>query len=87
MPRRTGGSRILISLYVMDTPADNPTIIERCAALGLAIDQVKSLAGENHTPRDLAFMLALDPETLASVKPKHWLWMAAKTCSVSYRDS
>lgn len=31
-------------------------------------------------------MLALDPFTLAPVKPKPWLWMAAKTCSVSYRN-
>lgn len=29
-------------------------------------------------------MLALDPDTLISVAPKRGLWMAAKTCSVSY---
>lgn len=67
------------------TPTDNPIIIERCAALGLSVDQVKRLAGEDHSLRDLAFLLALDPDTLAPVTPKHWLWMAAQTCSVSYR--
>lgn len=70
----------------MDIPADHPTIIERCAELGLSIDQVKRLVGEDHTLRDLAFMLALNPDTLAPVKPKRWLWMAAQTCSVSYRN-
>lgn len=69
----------------MNIPADHPTIIERCAELELSIDQIKRLAGENHTLRDLAFMLALDPDTLASMRYKHWLWMAAQTCSVSYR--
>lgn len=69
----------------MDILVDHPTIIERCAQLGLSIDQVKRLAGEDHTLRDLAFMLALNPDTLAPVRPKCWLWMAAQTCSVSYR--
>lgn len=70
----------------MDTLVDHQTIIERCAVLGLSIDQVKHLAGKDHTLQDLAFMLALYPDTLSPVKPKRWLWMAAQTCSVSYRN-
>lgn len=74
-----------LSLAQVDA-ADYPAIIARCSALGLSLDRVKCLAGEDHTLRHLAFMLALDPDTLAPVKPKRWLWMAAMTCSVSYRD-
>lgn len=69
----------------MDTTATHPAIIDRCAALGLSCDKVKRLAGKDRSLRDLAFMLALDPDTLAPVRPKHWLWIAAQTCSVSYR--
>lgn len=36
-------------------------ITERCAELGLSIDQVKRLAGENHTLRDLALCLRSIP--------------------------
>lgn len=28
----------------------------------------------------------LDPLTLAPLKPRRWLWMAAQTCSLSYRE-
>jgi hypothetical protein len=69
----------------MNPAADHPAIIARCAALGLSLDQVKRLAGMDHSRFDLAYMLALNPFTLAPVKPKRWLWMAAQTCSVSYR--
>lgn len=31
-------------------------------------------------------MLGLDAYTLTPLKPRRWLWMAAQTCSVSYRD-
>lgn len=70
----------------MDNLADHPTIIERCAALGLSIVQVKHLAGKDHTLYDLAIILALYPDTLTPVRPKRWLWMAAQTCSISYRN-
>ncbi len=69
----------------METPADHPTIIERCAELGLSINHVQRLAGKDHTLRDLSFMLGINPDTLIPVRPKRWLWMAAQTCSVSYR--
>lgn len=69
----------------MSPAADNPAIIARCAALGLPLAQVQRLAGVDHSPQDLAWVLGLDPASLTPLKPRRWLWMAAQTCSVSYR--
>ena len=69
----------------MDPAADNPAIIARCAALGLSLAQVQRLAGADHSLQDLAWVLGLDPVSMAPLKPRRWLWMAATTSSVSYR--
>lgn len=69
----------------MNHAADNQAIIARCAALGLSLAQVQRLAGADHSLRDLAYVLGLDGFTLTPLKPRRWLWMAAQTCSVSYR--
>lgn len=68
------------------------TIIARCTALGLSRPQALALADAgpfpyNRFPYDLAFMLGLDSETLTPQAPKPWLWMAARTASVSYRGT
>lgn len=44
-------------------------------------------AGEGFGPLTLPHVLALNPITLAPLKPRKWLWMAAQTCSVSYRKT
>ena len=64
---------------------DNPAIIARCAVLGLSLAQVQRLAGVDHSSRDLAWVLGLDPVNLTALKPRRWLWKAAQTSSVSYR--
>lgn len=71
----------------MNSAADNPAIIARCAALGLSLAQVQRLAGADHSLQDLAYVLGLDGYTLTPLKPRRWLWMAAQTCSVSYRET
>jgi hypothetical protein len=65
--------------------ADNRAIIARCTALGLSLVQVQRLAGVDYSLLDLAHVLGLDGFTLVPLKPRRWLWMAAQTCSVSYR--
>lgn len=57
-------------------------IVERCQALGLTIGQAGHLAGAG----PLAHALGLDPVTLVPVKPRRWLWMAAQTSGVGYRE-
>lgn len=69
----------------MNAVAHNQAIIARCAALGLSFAEVQRLAGADHSLRDLAELLGLDGFTFTPLKPRHWLWMAAQTCSVSYR--
>lgn len=44
-------------------------------------------AGEGFGPLDLSHVLGLNPITMAPLKPRKWLWMAAQTCSVSYRKT
>jgi len=44
-------------------------------------------AGEGFGPLDLPHVLGLNPITMAPLKPRKWLWMAAQTCSVSYRKT
>jgi hypothetical protein len=69
----------------MNSAADNPAIIARCAALELSLAQVQRLAGPDHSLRDLAWVLGLDPVSMTPLKPRRWVWMAAATSSVSYR--
>jgi len=68
--------------------ADNieAAIALRCAALGLARPQAEALADAKPFPSDLMHVLGLNPDTLAPLPAKPWLWMAAQTSSVSYRD-
>ena len=70
-------------------PADFKTIVERCSTLGLTISQAQLMAhaGEGFGPLDLPHVLGLNPITMAPLKPRKWLWMAAQTCSVSYRKT
>lgn len=70
----------------MNQAADNQAINARCAALGLSLTWAQRLAGAGHSQQDLAHLLGLDPLTLTPLKPRRWLWMAAQTCSVSYRE-
>ena len=62
------------------------SIIARCAVLGLwlSLAQLQRLAGADHSLRDLAGVLGLDPVSLTALRPRRWLWMAAQTSSVSY---
>jgi len=57
----------------------------RCATLGLARPQAEALAVAKPFPSDLMHVLGLNPDTLALLPAKPWLWMAAQTSSVSYR--
>ncbi|WP_334666684.1 hypothetical protein [Streptomyces cyaneofuscatus] len=69
----------------MKTAADIETAIAvRCAALGLARAQAQALADAGPFPSDLVDVLGLNPDTLAPLPAKRWLWMAAQTSSVSY---
>ena len=70
-------------------PTDFKTIVERCSTLGLTISQAQLMAsaGEGFGPLDLPQVLGLNPITMAPLKPRQWLWMAAQTCSVSYRKT
>ncbi|MED5617167.1 hypothetical protein [Janthinobacterium sp. P210005] len=67
--------------------ADFKTIAERCSTLGLTISQAHFMAhaGEGFGPLDLPHVLGLNAVTMVPLKPRKWLWMAAQTCSVSYR--
>lgn len=65
-------------------------IKERCAALGLTLQQAQAMADSgpfpySKFPHDLAFMLGLDPTTFALRPSKAWLWIAARSASTSYR--
>ena len=71
----------------MNPAADLQTVNARCANLGLTLTFAQRLAGTGNSSQDLAHVLGLDPLTLAPLKPRRWLWMAAQTCSVSYRES
>ena len=70
----------------MKTAADiEAAIALRCAALGLARPQAQALADAEPFPSNLVHVLGLNPDTLAPLPAKRWLWMAAQTSSVSYR--
>lgn len=56
----------------------------RCVALGLARPQAQALADAKPFPSDVVHVLGLNPDTLAPLPAKRWLWMAAQTSSVSY---
>lgn len=84
------GALVTLSEANDSTSSTNPAvrnhaIISRCDALGLSLAQVERMAGAEHTLRDIAYVLGLDWVTLAPLKPRNWLVMAASTCSVSYR--
>lgn len=70
----------------MNPAVDNPAITARCDTLGLSLAQVERLAGTDHSLQDIAYILGLDVYSLTPLKPRRWLWMAAQTCSVSYRE-
>jgi len=55
----------------------------RCAALGRSFDQAQRIALASSDP--LPWALGLDSVTLAVLRPRRWLWMAAQTSNVSYR--
>ena len=59
-------------------------LASRCAALGLSLAQAHALAAS--AGQAISCILGLDPETLHPLKSRPWLWMAAQTCSVSYRS-
>lgn len=60
-------------------------ILQRCADLGLSLDQVQQLAARSG--HDIPHVLRLDPRTMQPLRSQPWLWMAAQTCSVSYRTA
>lgn len=60
-------------------------IVARCAALGLSLSQANRFAEADATG-DVVHVLGLDPTTLMPLEPKRWLWMAAQTSGVSYRQ-
>jgi hypothetical protein len=60
-------------------------IASRCTALGLTQDHACRLALAA-TPASIIWALGLDSDSLEPLKPRNWLWMAAKNASVSYRD-
>lgn len=62
-------------------------IAVRCAALGLSLPQAQALADAEPFPSDLMYVLGLNPETLTPLSPKPWLYLAARTSSVSYRTA
>lgn len=58
---------------------------KRCTSLGLSLRQVQQLAEAARPPTDPLHVLGLDLPTLCPLTTRRWLWMAAQTCSVSYR--
>ena len=60
-------------------------ILSRCAELGLTSARAMRLAAAANPP-SLTWVLGLDVATLKPLKARRWLWMAAQTSSVSYRD-
>lgn len=60
----------------------------RCDALGLSLAHAQRLAAatDHVGPPALLWVLGLDLATLTPLKPRRWLWMAAQTASVSYRE-
>lgn len=67
-------------------------IVERCEALGLSLQRAMQLAiaSDSNDPDALLRILGLDFSTLQPMlyrRPKRWLWMAARTSSVSYRGA
>lgn len=60
-------------------------VLERCAKLGLSLDQAQQLAARGG--HDILYVLGLDPQTMCPLRSRRWLWMAAQTCSVSYRSA
>lgn len=65
--------------------AADMTIQARCAALELSFEQAQRIAFASGA--DLPSVLGLNSVTLAPLKPRRWLWMAAQTSGVSYRGS
>jgi hypothetical protein len=59
----------------------------RCEMLGLTRDRAERFAAiaDPTDAHGLLRVLGLDFETLVPLKPRRWLWMAAKTSSVSYK--
>lgn len=57
----------------------------RCRALGISLDHACRLAAaaDSLDSRSIKRVLGLD--LVRSKIPRRWVWMAAKTCSVSYR--
>ncbi|EHP37724.1 hypothetical protein OR16_41254, partial [Cupriavidus basilensis OR16] len=81
---------------VIHDPAGLPTseaarqaILARSAALGLSLAQAQRFAAalDGTDPHALLRVLGLDLSMLKPLRPRHWLWMAAQTSSVSYRDT
>lgn len=63
----------------------------RCDALGLSLAHAQRLVTVAQTgyadTQALLWVLGLDFSTLAPLAPRRWLWMAAQTASVSYRET
>lgn len=59
-------------------------VLERCAELGLSMEQVQQLA--SRAMCNILYLLALDSQTLKPLSSRRWLSMAAQTCSVSYQS-
>jgi hypothetical protein len=67
-------------------------ILNRCATLGLPLLRAIhfAVAADSKDPQSLLRVLDLDFSTFKPMRrrhPKRWLWMAAQTSSVSYRDT
>lgn len=67
-------------------------ILDRCAALGLTLPKAMQLAvaSDSKDPYSLLRLLDLDFSTYEPIRhrhPKRWVWMAARTSSVSYRGT
>ncbi|CAG4892654.1 hypothetical protein [Paraburkholderia gardini] len=67
-------------------------ILERCEALGLSLLRAVQLAmaSDSKDPQSLLRVLDLDFSTFLPMqhrRPMRWLWMAARTSSISYRGT
>ncbi|WP_292042170.1 hypothetical protein [Massilia sp. UBA6681] len=65
--KRLKRERISLEEKARSLDASNQ-ILERCAELGLSIDQVQQLAGKDE--QDILYILGLDPQTLKPLSPQ-----------------
>lgn len=65
----------------------NQMIVHRCRELGISVEAARAIGRESgyHDDSAVCWAIGLDPYTLQPLRQRNWVFMAAKTSSVSYR--